>query len=268
MAAPVVKFNTYTFTNIGVFNPHFTKQLLSTVKMSGHVGGGFDNFGWSRGPTEEHTLLLDFALVVYDRDNLQAAINSVTALSELGQAALFYTPAGASTAWFCYARAADIDVSQDFKSAQLLLRGRITFVVAEPRWYKNSTTSVAQACSGVATTWTLTYANGNAIAIPVSVTVACASGQTVENPVVQNLDDGAVILDELEYIGTIAASKSFAVYPQARRVLYDSAAAYSSFDALYADWFRLYPGDNNLKLIADNVGDACTVTIVYRETYR
>jgi hypothetical protein len=261
-----LSFGGVTIPNVTRVFSNFGDSRTLILPISGGVGGGFDQFGIGEAPTEIGRVEVDFLLSAAEA-SMQASIDAINALPRFGRSVLFFQPQGSLGQRFCYARVASIYIPEDAKDGMVWIKCRVTFAVSEPRWYRNATVSPAQACTGVLTEWTVTYSNGNARAIPVSITIVPPAGKTITDPILRRRLDG-VLMDEVSYSGTIPALTTLGIYVQSMRVTVGGVDAYSAFDFLHPDWFRLSPGANTLQLIADNAGDEATVTVNYRETYR
>lgn len=255
MADFALSFGSYTFPNPDSLSWNFADLLPDTSRMIG-LSGGFDAYGTDPAPAEIGRVSIGFNLIVAAPADMQAAIDAVGALASLGVQTLTYQPEGTLAQRWCKARVNSIPRSLRAENGLVSQPITAVFQVADPHWYEAEDTEVV-AASGLLTTQTIAQ-TGNAITV-CNVTIACSGAQTVHDPIIRRKVSG-VVVDEIAYTGTIAASKSLIIDRRKYSVTYDGATAYTTTDFVDADWLRLAAGNNSIEIVFGQAGDAATVT--------
>lgn len=264
MADHALQFGTYVFLYPQSVNDNFKDLVPRTERMIG-VSGGFDNYGSDPAPSEIGRIDVTFKLYAHSRDDMQALRDAVTQLAYQGKQTLTKTLQGALGSRWCYARVNSISLPEDWaEHSDLLQTGKIIFQVSDPHWYGSEDSDVISALA-VTQDATVVHA-GNSIAIA-RLVLTCGAGRTMVNPKVQRIVSGAVV-DEVAFTGTVAASTSLIIDCQAKSVKNNGVDAYASFTFVHPDWIRLLPGDNTIRVLADNTAASLrTVTVYHYPTY-
>lgn len=266
MATWALKFadgaDQYTFTNVESLADNFGDMALATVRLPG-LSGGFDIYGSEAAPSAlgavQVALMVDTSRVL-----MQTALDALRKLANLGLQKLYFQPEGEIAARWVYARIRSIQIKQESDNYLLLQPVQVSFEAADPFWQEDET-ATAMACSGTSSQVTVTnWGNATALA---RIAIACGTGQTAENPTVRRIVDGSTI-DEMAYTGVLTASDTLVLNAQSKAVTLNGNDAYAGNPALHYDWFRLLPGDNTVRLVMTNAGDAATMTVYHHDTFR
>lgn len=253
----------YIFQNVEVFNPRFGDLVVNTDRLPG-ADGGFDTYHYNAAPASVGALMVQWYLDAERMVDMQGMIDAVNGLARLGKRKLYYQPEGDYEERWCWARLNNIPLTLRAENGLVLQDMRTMFQVPDPHWYHDEE-SEAIAASGTSTDGTVTN-DGNVIALP-RIVIACGTGQTCENPVIRRIV-GSDIEDQVAYTGILTASDELIIDAEAKAVTLNGADAYAGNPATHWDWFRLTPGGNTVRVIFDNGGDAATVTVYWKDTWR
>jgi len=155
---------------------------------------------------------------------------------------------------------------------------RLTYQVSDPAWYGQGTESWSWgdgtkwgekqwggsgtpiSASGTQTDFTETV-DGNFPTYP-RILITPGSGNSCDNPTVQILS-GTTVVDEVSYTGTLSNLETLKVDCRKLAVTMNGSDAYADFDYKRGGWFELQPGDNSVRVIFANSGDAASVRLRY-----
>lgn len=270
-----VRYNATGFRNIAA-------QLM---KLPG-LDGGIDQFGSGPGQTVNGDISIDGWFEGDTPTDVQNLLDAAGQLADLGIGRLYIQPE-VGLERFCHARLNANAWSQNVRDVpHRRQRVQFNFQVAQAKFYSDAgywppffdgtydwdgtidwgeNTYVIDA-SGVSTEDTLTI-DGNATAQPI-VSIRPESSDTVENVRVQRVVGGQV-MDEISYAGTLTDTDELSV---------DGGRQYSQLNGVttwgpnvtyrHPELFRLAPGANTIRILAENAGDAVRVRIWYLETWR
>ena len=265
---------------------NFRNVVPKTTRLPG-VSGGFDEYGALPAPGEIGNVQVVFWVHAENVAEMTTLKDALGQLASWGVKRLYKQPVDTEQGQrYCEARINSIDYTDSVRDMPHL-RQRVTmnFQVANPVWLEQGTetaswgdgtlwgsgavwggTAAANACTGTSTDFTLTTA-GNATTYP-RIKIVCGAGQTATNVRVQRLDNGAVV-DEIQYDDTLIANDSLVVNCRALSIRLNGANAYgAAFDYQRAGWMRLEAGENAIRVLMDNPGDACSVYFYYFEAYK
>ncbi len=229
------------------------------------LDGGFDRFGADPAPAEIGRINVSFALTAETREAMQAQIDAVRTLARLGKRKLTWQPQGSANARWCWARVNNIGTPRrPAEHSDLMQRVSITFQASDPHWYEDEDTDEIVA-TGTSTDGTIAV-TGNCPALA-RVVVFCDTGETAHNPTVRRIVDSET-LDEMAYSGIMVADDELIMDAQAKAVTLNAVAAYDAFSFVHADWLRLMPGSNTIRVALGDAGDSCVVDVYWYPTYR
>jgi hypothetical protein len=279
----------YDFTQTGIglggYSDNFANMVPRTVRLPG-LDGGFDEFGRARAPSEIGQVRQEVTISAETRTEMDAKRDTVRAMADWGKQRLFMQPTDPALAerW-CWARVNNIQISRDEgQQTDLMQRLSIIWQASDPRWYAAGTENTVfwgegatwgggakwggalgiTACSGLSTSISINR-SGNATVYP-RFFIRCSSSQSCQNPIIQRLN-GAEVVDQVAWVGTVAANQTLAIDARGLSVKLDGSNAYAAFSALNPAWFSLLPGSNSLKVLFANSGDAASVHVAYYEGY-
>jgi hypothetical protein len=281
----ILQFGAYVFEDTGTaYSDNFANLVLRSDRLPG-LAGGFDELGSDPAPAEIGRVNYTFWLRTNSRDEMKAARDAVKAMAGYGATTLFMQPEDPAAApRFTTARVNNISMPERADDRHdLYQRASVIWQVADPHWYEIGTEAwnwgagiwgavpwgggaAPQACSGVATDFTITT-QGNAVTLP-RITITCAAGQVAANPKVQRLAGGEVI-DEIATAGLVlGAGDALEINCRAASVKLNGADAYSYVSSFkHPDWLRLLPGENVVRVALANNSDRASVKISYYEAY-
>lgn len=280
------RWGTYTFptdaqTNI---SDNFAELVTKTSRMPG-MHGGFDELGTGPGLHEIGSVKAEFWYEFTDMADARAKLDALKELGDKGVQKLFLQPM-AGEERFAWARLDNLNLPQNVKNLpHRRMKVSFTFQVADAAWYSIGTEAwswgdgtlwgsgakwggeaAAQACSGTETTWTETP-GGNATTQP-RISIIVGSGQTANGVTVQRLVR-SVVVDEVKYAATLVAGDRLTINCRDYSVTLNGADAYGNdFSFEHPSWMRLEPGANDMRVLMDNSGDACSVYLRYYEVWR
>lgn len=268
------------------YRDNFRNVAPATTRLPG-ISGGYDDYGAEAAPGEIGQVQVYCWIEAADPEAMTEKLDDLAEMAGWGAGRLYMQPTDTLLAerW-CRARINAIDWSQNAKSTpHRRVQVQFNFQVAYPRWFEEGNevnrwgdgTAWASGAvwggggteinaSGVLTETTVTIA-GNAITQP-RIRIVPGVGDSCENPVVQRIGAGGAVEDEVSYTGVIAAGEVLEINTRSLAVTLDGADAYTSaFDFENPAWLRLYRGENRLRVLFEDAGDAAVVTVYYNETY-
>ncbi len=282
----IIRFGSYPFRNVEKATTSFGGVRASTTKLPG-MHGAYDEYGMGEAPSETGNVRVSFYLTARHMAEMTALRDAVLLLKSWGVKKLYVQPYDLNQAErFCWARVNDIQMPEDAsKGTETLQPVTINFQVADAAWYGIGTeawswgdgtlwgsgakwggAATPRACSGLSTTWTETP-GGNA-ATPPRISVVVGVGQSASDVRVQRVVRG-VVLDEVRYNALLAAGDRLTINCRDYSVTLNGANTYNNlFSFEHPAWLRLEPGDNEIRVLMANSGDACTVYLRYYEVWR
>lgn len=259
----------YTFSNLQAFSDNFTDVVAQTVRMPS-VSGGFDVYGSGIAPKPVGMVRVTFSLFSSTRSGMTALLDSLKAMQTWGKQKLIYQPTDATEdTRYCWARVNNINVARrPADHTDLIQSVTVVFQVSDPFWLKSTAASETIAASGTSTDVTVTN-DGNAIALPV-ITIAPATGDECNNVEIRRIDGSGNILDAIGYILRVLDTDTLIINCKTSAITingYDQWSNKNEANTVHPDWIRLMPGDNTIRVIFANSGDAADVTFDYEDTY-
>lgn len=271
----------FTATDVYVqsFSDNFKSMVTQTVRLPS-ADGGYDQYGSRRTPLEIGSVRAEITLVDPTTQAMDGLRRDIAQMAGWGVRKLYrsadYQDAG-SLQW-CYARLDNQTIARNEKDyTDIFQPVPIVWQVAEPGWFAQNKESwvwggatwgsdkwggdaTTQAVSGTSTDYTETVA-GNFPTLP-RIEVIPGSGNSCTNIKIRRLVSGAVV-DELSYTGTITDTDSLLFDCRRKSVTLNGSDAYSDSDYRRGNWFELEPGDNSIRVIMENGGDAASVIMRY-----
>ena len=256
-------------------------NLMRASKRMLMMSGGFDGWGISKTPNEVGSVQLDLKMKSMTRNGMQTYRDALRVMERYGLTKLYYQEKDSTQRErFCYARVTDVQMTQDIENhSDLHQKVQISWEVPYPVWHQDNQAgplwgfewgaswgdAPSIAASGVQTDNVLSTI-GNADSLLRYITVSCGTGQTCQNPTIQRLVDG-VVKDEVSFTDTLVATDSLVFSPWERTVKKNGTLNFANFDYEHPRWFVLEPGDNDIRVVFANSGDAATVTLQYYDNY-
>lgn len=284
----LVRFGQYNFTqkNQVSLRDNFRDVVPRTTRLPG-LSGGFDEYGQDAAPLEIGNVQVVFWMHADSIEEMETLKQDIGKLPSYGVTRLYKQPLDSGQGErYCEARANSVDYHER-ASQQPHRRMQVTvnFQAANPVWLALGTegwawgdgtgwgtgaiwggSAAPQAVSGVQNDFTITP-EGNAQTFP-RITINCGASQTASGVTIQRLVSGEVV-DEIKYDATLGNNDSLEINCRALSVKLNGSDAYSSvFTFLRAHWFLLEPGENSIRVLMDNAGDAADVYMRYYEAYR
>lgn len=284
MSGGVVSFGSYTFDNLADFDCNFADTQPKTAQLPG-MDGAWNLDGDAAASAPAGTVKVKWLLTAATRAGMDALRDAVRAMAYYGIDRLSYQPTDPAAAerW-TWARVQSISMGQNKgEHTDLWQPVEITFLCPEPVWWVDTYVGWTWGsgnfdegqvwgadgyeieASGTATTDTISQ-NGNTASIP-QITVEPQIGDSCENPTIQRLI-GATVVDEIAWTGTLNAGDILTIDGRAQAITVNGAPDWDNVSYDHPDFFRLLPGDNSIKIIFANVGDAATVTFYFQDSYR
>lgn len=276
------RFGDYTFPENQIsYSDNFRDLVTRTQRLLG-AHGGFDALGYRRGLSEIGMVRAEFWLHFDNPSDATEQLDAIALMNDWGVRRLVMQPTDPSlgTRW-CWARVNNQQASANVQDLpHRRMRVPLVFQVVDPFWYGEGNVPVwgsgivwggfvwggtaSQAVSG--TTTDITYTNnGSAFTLP-TITLTCGAGETVTDPVIQRLVDGTPV-DEVSWVGTLVEGDVLVIDAMQKAVTLNGSGDYANFDMLNADWMRLLPGDNTIRVQFANAGDACTFKFAFYARY-
>lgn len=267
------------------YDDNFGESNDITANFGG-MDGTFlvDGSGAARKP--EGQITQEMKLRAQTPEDMDAMRQDVLSLRGLGLQPLVYEQTDSSDAlFFTYARVQVRAPRSEQNQSNLIQPVSLTFLVPDPYWYAASNGAILGLTflMGVSTMGgTPTIINGSGAETDevvsvsgtartlVKITIEPDTGQSCENPIVQRIVDGQ-IHDQVSYTGTLTDTDSLVIDPTniaGPTVLLNGSDAYDTdFDFKHLRWMSMLPGDNTIRVIFANPGDAADVTLDYFYTY-
>lgn len=275
----------YTFpVEQASYSDNFAELATKTRRLPG-MHGGFDDLGYERGLSEIGSIRADFWLKFANLTEATTKLDEFRRMTDYGVQLLYKTTQDGQQRW-TWARVDNISTPQAVRDLpHNQIKASIIFQASDPFWYGVGSGSAiwgdgtskwgdgvsrwsgaaATAVSGALTTLTYTY-TGNAFTQP-SIAISPGVGQSCTDPVVRRIVNGAVI-DEIVYLGTLAAGDRLFVDSRRASVRVNDANAYNSqFNTKTSYFMRLVPGVNTIQIRFALSTDAANVCIRWLNRY-
>lgn len=270
---------TYTITYVQDYQDNFAEVVPRTSRVVG-TSGGFDSHGNDPAPAEIGNVQCQCVLTVTTLSDMTNKQDTLRALSRKPKGTLFFEMED-GTLRYCKARVNSIQTPQsETTHSEVWTKARIAWQVADPHFYTIGTETpnwgefvwgdeieepVDNVVSGTSTDFTITI-GGTVQTLP-RIVIVCGTGETAENVTIQRLVDDEVV-EEITFTDVLTDGDSVEIDCNAKSVTKNGSDAYAdfSFDGHF-DWIRLQPGDNDIRVTMENVGDDATVTFYYEEVY-
>ena len=256
--------NFYTFPAQTELSDNFGDLVQRAVRLP-RVSGGYRVYGDSPSPSEVGTLRTAFWLMPDDISTLQALVDEVNGLKRLGVARLYAQQrSGIGSERWCFAEVSSIQMAENVQNVpHIRQRVQVNFQVTDPYWLElnneswvwgDGTLWGASPWGGVAGTALTGLINdiiepvgGVAVTYP-RIRISTGAGVTGTNLTIQRLV-GAVVRDQVAYTGVIAQNSTLQINARALAVVLNGVNAYTSaFTWLLPSWFRLEPGNNDIRV--------------------
>lgn len=266
------------------FRSNFGDLVTRITRIPG-VDGGFDEDGTQPAKSEVGNVQFTFYLYSPTRSGMEVLRDGVKEMVNWGYKRLFIQPSNhALPERWAEMRVSNINFSPGAHS-DLKQAVNVSFSTSNPFWYTQGTeapvwgsgitwgsfvwggTATSQALSGTQTNITESVSEGNTFTLP-RLVVGCGVGQTAENVTIERYVRGSLV-DRVSRAGVMVAGDSLEIDCRAKHVRLNGSDAYdNNFDSLTSDWFKLQPGDNDIRIKMNNSGDAASLTIRYLGVYR
>lgn len=268
---------TYTFPDYqDDYRDTFNDLVPRTTRLPG-ADGGYDEYGEEPAPKAIGQVSVSFTLVANSRSQMTAKRDAVKAMDQWGVGRLYVQPSDPNlNERFAFARVNNINMPEKRdRHTDLHQPVTINYQVSDPYWYELGTEAwswgdgttwgsrkwgggaPSYACNGFETPVTLSV-GGNAITLP-RISLSVGAGKSVTNPRIERLENG-VVRDYVQYPGTLFGGDTLEINARASTVLLNDVAAYTSaFSYFDVDWFRLKPGDNDIRVKFGSATDEGTM---------
>lgn len=278
----IVSFGDYDFTQSHIQlqeydDSSFREAATSSVALPGIVGV-FDPYGDAQTPDGEGKVIQRLVLVAESAVGMTALWDGLTAMRWRGLQRLTIRTDSGAERW-CMAKCIGIQAPRDQRRPTAIhLPVTLTFYVPYPRWMGEGSEATAEwevsewdtaewEDSGtlITTTDDLTITNnGSDYAFP---RVLVAADSAVSSLVVQRLDDLGNVLEQVSYTGALVAYDLLDINTRTQTVMLNGDDAYDTdFDNITADWLRLNPGSNTIRVTL-NSGATAYVSLLFYEEY-
>ena len=288
MASPsgIRRFGSYIFPPTQEdFYTNFSNLVPSNTRLPGK-DGSFRLNGDSRSPSESGSVTVAFLLKSLTREEMDGLRDALKVIGDWGLQKLVYQPTDPnSPERYCYAEVNNLPDSQNKDGhTDLWQVVRLNFTVPDPYWLVRASEDwllgddyilgddltlgdggSTITASGTSTTDTINNP-GSATSIA-QVVVQPGTGDSCENVRVQRLV-GGVVVDEISYTGVLVEGDHFAIDGAAQFARVNGSPAWDSVGYMHVDFFRLAPGDNTVRVLFENGGDAADVRIYFEPRYR
>lgn len=279
----IERFGDYTFPTDALEEDAKLLDGRSALQAVPGADGAFDMLG-DECPKAAGTVTHRFMLTSTTYEGLDTAEDTFRAAMRQGRQKLYWRMRDGSQRW-AWAKAIAVSMPAG-KTTRLIKPVVVTFEVAEgfrydrysaagPLWgdfewgddvHWGGAVTTSFAFSGVSTDITVTN-EGNAEALA-EITISCSAIQSAENVKVSRRVGGADV-EWFQATRVIAASKALVVDCAAYSVEYDGADDYANFSigTNQVVWLTLQPGDNTIRIVCANGGDAGTIAWDFYPTF-
>lgn len=279
----LIRFGEYVFPEQIELSDNFRDLVQRTIRLPGK-DGGYRVYGDRSSPGEIGNIRTSFWLEPEDPNDLQLMVDEVGVMRTFGMQQLVARERnGVATRW-CRAEVSNIQLSENVRDMpHKRQRVTVNFQTDDPYWYKIGTEAgglwgdgfwgdgewgtggVAQALSGTFNLFTLDN-DGTAVTYP-RIVISTGAAQTASAIYIQNIT-GGVLVDAISWTGTIGPNTRLEINCRALSVRLNNSFAYSSlFGFVNPNFFKLLPGENQLRVYMGAASDAATFTFYYFERF-
>lgn len=260
-----------------------------TSRMLNPSDGAYDELGSGRAPAAVGLVELEVTLLAEDDDAMDALRQGIRAMRWWGVQKLYRSVDDDNYEQWCYALAEDIPtVESEREYTYVRQRVPLKFRVYDPAWQREGNVvsdvwsnspeagdvwtnapavsdvweaAAVYSVSGTSTEITVT----NPGSLPCWCELQLTALANVENPIFERSAAG-IVVDRLAYSGTLASSEvmSISTNPLANSITVDGSDAYANLIPLRTRWMELQPGDNTLRVLADNAGASASLTVDFK----
>lgn len=271
--------NTYLFpTSPGdqEYKTNFANMVTKITRLPG-TDGGYDEYAFSRAPSEIGSVQFGIVLVSATRAGMQPLRDALKTIAAWGMGRLIDNVNGVER--WCWAKIAAGDITeQRAQNSDLFQPVKLTFSVPDPYWYATGTETTwgsgwkwgdgtkwggSLAPTTITASGTITVTNNGSADTYARVIVANTSGSTIADPIIRRMVNGAVV-DEVKYTGTIATGTTLSINPRSHKAVVAGVNHLENLTYKNSNWIKLAPGSNTLKVYVEGVAD---VYIRYFERY-
>jgi len=273
----------YDLSYVQDWRDNFADAVPRTTRLPG-MDGGFDEYGVDPAPGEIGNVQGTLKIKKTPPSAMVDWLDTLRSSARQRKGRLYMQPVdeNESLRW-CYARLNNMTTNHSESGhTGIMMEVKFSFQVSDPHWYQQGTeapewgfftwgesywggTATAQAVSGLTTDLTETVTGGTVATLP-RITITCDTGETAQNIVIQRLVSGAV-KDQLTLTDTLVAGDEVVINCRKRSVLKNGSNAYSSLTATRAEWFRLNPGSNSIRVTMANASDAASIKLSYLHAF-
>lgn len=280
----LVRFGDWRFPPQAEFSTNFGEVVLKAVRLPGR-DGGFDAYGEQRGPSEVGNVRTSFWLKADTPAELRGLVDEVYQQISYGTKRLWLDPANGGAQRYTNAKVNNIQVPENVRDRpHKRVRVRMSFQCVEPYWLRTGSSTPTWGGGfvwGGGAAWggsTPTYsASGTSTDISITnngtaptqarITLTVGAGDSADNVTIRRVVSGATV-DEVAYAGTLSAGDVLDIRGRQASVKLNGAAAYADFTFTRGHWVLLEPGENTLRVVMDNAGDAIdTIKVRFVERY-
>lgn len=286
MSGGLVSFGAYSFGFLREYTCNFGDGVPQTVRLP-NMHGGWNENGWGVLPQAIGVVNCGFRLYATTRAEMDALRDAVWLMRSYGLAQLIKQPTLLSdTQRFCYAQIHNISMSErKDEHTDLIQDVRVIFHVPDPHWYADDDHSPWTFADGHAfddpgltfgdggqdivasgTSTSDTIMNDGTARTICEVNINPGAGNTCTDPTVERVVDG-VVKDRVKFTGTLNGDVDFNINGWVQRVTNGGVDAWDDFSYMNADFFRLEPGSNTIRVLMANAGDDATVTLRFWDAF-
>lgn len=272
--------NTYTFpTSPGdqTFQTNFSNMVTKITRLPG-ADGGFDEYAFSRAPSEVGSVQVGIVLVSSTRAGMQTLRDGLKTIAAWGKGRLVDNING--TERWCMAKISANDITeQRHQNSDLFQPVKLTFSVSDPYWYTVGTETVwggGSLWGSASSKWggsgspttitgsgTITVTNNGSADTYARLIIKNTSGSTINNPRIRRIVNGSV-LDEVLYTGNILDGTELSINPLRHTAVISGVSVLSNLTYQNSNWIKLAPGTNTLAVYVEGVAN---VYVRYFERY-
>jgi len=273
----------YDLQYVQDWRDNFGDVVPRTVRLPG-AHGGYDEYGVDPAPGEIGNVQGTLKHKATPASAMVSWLDTLRSASRQKKGRLYMQPADETEEerW-CSARLNNLTTNHSENAhTGIMMEAKFSFQVSDPHWYKQGTeapewgffvwgeshwggTATQQAVSGVLTDLTETVSGGTVETFP-RITISCNTGETAQNIVIQRLV-GGVVKDQLTFTDTLVAGDAVVINCRAKSVKKNGSDAYANLTATRAQWFRLNPGANSIRVTMANASDQARVRFSYLHAF-
>lgn len=271
----------YVFPDGAEYSDNFGDLVQRTQRLPG-LSGGYRHYGFDPSAKEIGSVRVGYWLRADTPLEMQQKLDAVSRMQSFGLRRLYLREWGSSGEYrWTDAEVSSINTPVSVKNRpDETQRVDITFQCPDPFWNEVGTESwvwgdgtlwgegalwgggaVARNVSLTVNDFVETVA-GNATTFP-RLLLTVPAGGSVTNPIIRRMD-GSTILDEVKYTGTLGAGATWDINCRTMAVKVGGADGFTSaFDYRRANFFRLEPGNNDIRVLFSAVTGVPTLTLRY-----